>query len=235
VQVARELYPDVRIVEELLPGKGAALRAGLATATGDVIVLLDADGSTNPAEIPAFVGALLSGADFVKGSRFIQGAGTVDMPFYRRLGNWGFVKLVRILFGGNYSDLCYGYNAMWSDVVPRLELNGDGFEIEAMMSLRALRAKLRIVEVASFEEKRIHGVSRLRTFPDGWRVLKAIFHERFRKRMPNESIQGKKGSSIIQASASPDPVTDESAADLDSALSGGVSRSTESGCKSINL
>jgi hypothetical protein len=124
---------------------------------------------------------------------------------------------------------------MWSDVVPRLELNGDGFEIEAMMSLRALRAKLRIVEVASFEEKRIHGVSRLRTFPDGWRVLKAIFHERFRKRMPNESIQGKKGSSIIQASASPDPVTDESAADLDSALSGGVSRSTESGCKSINL
>ena len=61
-----------------------------------------------------------------------------------------------------------------------LELDGDGFEIETMMNIRALRAGLRVAEVPSFEAPRIYGESNLRTFPDGWRVLKTIFRERFR-------------------------------------------------------
>src|SRR5450759_781918 len=89
--VARQLCPDVRVIEEPRPGKGVALRSGFSAAKGDIIVMLDADGSNDPAEIPLFVGALLAGADFVKGSRFLQGAGTADMPMHRRLGNLGFV------------------------------------------------------------------------------------------------------------------------------------------------
>lgn len=167
----------LRLVTQERTGKGAALQSGFAQASGDIIVMLDADGSTDPAEIPNFVGALLAGADFAKGSRFLQGGGTTDMPFHRRAGNWGFVILVRLLFGGRYSDLCYGYNAFWSDVVPLLRLNGDGFEIETMMNVRGLQAGLKIVEVPSFESKRIYGRGRLRTFPDGWRVLKTIWRE----------------------------------------------------------
>ncbi|MHB1131389.1 MAG: glycosyltransferase family 2 protein [Chloroflexota bacterium] len=182
VQVARSIRPDVRIVYEQRKGKGAALRCGFEEATGDIVVMLDADNSMDPAEIPAFLGALVSGADFVKGSRFLQGAGTSDMPFYRKLGNWGFVMLVRLFFGGRYSDLCYGYNAFWRRVLPALDLNGDGFEIETMMNVRALRAGLKIVEVPSFEDKRMYGESRLKTFPDGWRVLMTILHERFARR-----------------------------------------------------
>jgi glycosyltransferase involved in cell wall biosynthesis len=163
-------------------GKGDALRAGFAAATGDIIVMLDADGSTDPAEIPSFVGVLLAGADFAKGSRFLHGAGTTDMPFYRKLGNAGFVLLVRLLFGGRYTDLCYGYNAFWSDVVPELQLDGDGFEIETMMNIRALRAGLNVVEVASCEGRRVHGIGRLRTIPDGWRVLRTIQRERCSRR-----------------------------------------------------
>jgi hypothetical protein len=136
--------------------------------------------STDPAEIPAFVGALLAGADFAKGSRFLQGGGTSDMPFYRKLGNRGFVLAVQLLFGGNYSDLCYGYNAFWSRVLPQLNLDGDGFEIETIMNVRALRAGLRVAEVPSFEANRVYGTSNLRTIPDGWRVLKSIFRERFK-------------------------------------------------------
>jgi glycosyltransferase involved in cell wall biosynthesis len=184
IAVAQQLYPKIRIVQERRPGKGAALRAGFAAATGDIIVMLDADGSTDPAEIPTFVGALLGGADFVKGSRFMQGAGTSDMPRHRKLGNWALVQLVRQFFGGRYSDLCYGYNATWADVVPTLDLDTDGFEIETTMNIRALRARLRVVEVPSFEEKRVHGVGRLRAIPDGWRVLKIIFRERFRPWRP---------------------------------------------------
>jgi hypothetical protein len=123
------------------------------------------------------VGALLAGYDFAKGSRFAQGGGTADMQWYRRLGNLGFVLLVRLLFGGQYSDLCYGYNAFWRRVLPELDLEGDGFEIETMMNVRALRSKLKIAEIPSYEWARLHGTSRLRTVPDGWRVLKTILRE----------------------------------------------------------
>jgi glycosyltransferase involved in cell wall biosynthesis len=176
--VARQLIPEIKIVRQSRPGKGAALQAGFAAAEGDIIVMLDADGSMDPAEIPSFVGALLAGADFVKGSRFLQGGGTADMEWYRRLGNWGLTQLVRLGFGGHFSDLCYGYNAFWRRVVPMMELDGSGFEIETMMNVSALAANLRIYEVPSFEAQRIHGSSNLRTIPDGWRVLKTIITER---------------------------------------------------------
>ncbi len=182
VEVARKLWPTIRIVTQEGRGKGAALRSGFKAATGDIIVMLDADGSTDPAEIPAFVGALLAGADFAKGSRFLQGGGTADMPLYRKLGNWGFVMLARMMFGGNYTDLCYGYNAFWSHVLPPLQLDGDGFEIETMMNVRALNAEFKITEVPSFEDRRVYGEGRLRTFPDGWRVLKTLFKERLNRR-----------------------------------------------------
>lgn len=175
IAVARSLLPTIKVVTEDRPGKGAALRCGFAASRSDIIVMIDADGSMDPAEIPAFVGALLSGADFVKGSRFMQGGGTDDMEWYRRIGNWGFVKLVTWRFGGRFTDLCYGYIAFWRESLRRLSLeNDDGFEIETSMNVQALQARLEISEVPSKEAPRAHGVSNLRTIPDGWRVLKTI-------------------------------------------------------------
>lgn len=175
VAVARELLPEIVVVGQDRPGKGAALRAGFTAARGDILIMIDADGSTDPAEIPAYVGALLAGADFVKGSRFLQGGGTLDMEWFRMLGNWGFVTLVKLRFGGHYSDLCYGYAGFWRDVLPLLELETtDGFEVETGMNIRALRSKLKVAEVPSVEHLRVHGKSNLRTIPDGWRVLKEI-------------------------------------------------------------
>jgi hypothetical protein len=185
LEVARELCPEVQIVLADIRGKGAALQRGFSASTGDIIVMIDADGSNDPAEIPRFVGALLSGADFAKGSRFLQGGGTADMSRFRKAGNRLFVWLVRVLFGSRYSDLCYGYNAFWRDVVDSLTLDGNGFEIETMMNIRALRARLHIVEVPSFEEARIHGESKLQTMRDGWRVLKTIFAERAAPPLPD--------------------------------------------------
>jgi glycosyltransferase involved in cell wall biosynthesis len=182
VEVARTLLPEVRVVRELRPGKGVALRAGFRVARGDIIVTLDADGSNDPAEIPAFVGCLLAGADFAKGSRFAQGGGTTDMPLIRRVGNWGLQRLVRVAFGGRYSDLCYGYNAFWRHVLPVLDGDADGFEIETLMNVRVLAAGMRVTEVPSNEGPRIHGRSHLRTFPDGVRVLRTIIRERRRSR-----------------------------------------------------
>jgi glycosyltransferase involved in cell wall biosynthesis len=175
VDVARQLIPNVVILQQERLGKGAALRSGFAAARGDIIITLDADGSTDPGEIPAFVGALLAGADFVKGSRFAQGGGTDDMEWYRRLGNWGLLQLVRWRFGCRFTDLCYGYNAFWRHVLPYMELSdSSGFEIETSMNIQALRAGLTVCEVASLEFRRVNGASKLRTFPDGWRVLRTI-------------------------------------------------------------
>lgn len=177
VEVARQLCPDVKIVMQQGKGKGSALRQGFAAATGDIIVMIDADGSTSPKEIPMFVGALLSGADFVKGSRFLQGGGTSDMELHRMLGNLGLTTFVKMLFGGGFTDLCYGYNAFWSRVLPKLNLDCDGFEIETLMNVRALTAKLKVMEVPSFESERIYGSSNLNALRDGMRVLKTILRE----------------------------------------------------------
>lgn len=177
-EVARELLPEMKIVLETRPGKGAAMRAGFAAARGDIIITLDADGSHDPREIPRLVRALLEGSDFVKGSRFAAGGGTTDMPPYRKWGNRGLGYLVNWLFNGEITDLCYGYHAFWRyclDVIPLDD--APGFEIDTVIYVRALRQRLRLTEVPSFEGYRFFGFGKLQTLPDGWRVLRTILRE----------------------------------------------------------
>jgi glycosyltransferase involved in cell wall biosynthesis len=196
-ETARRLRPDVRIVMQSRKGKGNALACGFAAATGDIVAMVDADGSADPAEIPKFVQALLDGADFAKGTRFIEGGGSSDITRLRRIGNRILSGLVNVLCHTRYSDLCYGYNAFWRCHVPVLGLNakspaqvdgssayvwGDGFEVETLINIRIARAGLIVREVASFEYSRIHGVSNLNAFSDGLRVLYTILSERYRFR-----------------------------------------------------
>lgn len=205
IAVARRLLPDVVIVEEKRPGKGVALRAGFNAARGDIIITLDADGSADPAEMPLFIGALLSGADFVKGSRFQQGGATRDMEWYRNLGNRGLLALVKLRFGGRYTDLCYGYNAFWRDVLPSIDIEkDDGFEIETSMNIQAMRAGLSVYEVPSIEAERINGVSNLRSIPDGFRVLWTIIRLSFRRVKPANASH--KARRLYQRAVSPAPV-----------------------------
>jgi glycosyltransferase involved in cell wall biosynthesis len=178
IEVARRLRPDARIVTQTGKGKGNALAAGFAAATGDIFVTLDADGSTDPAEIPRFVSALCNGADFVKGSRFAQGGASSDITLTRRLGNWGLNTLVNALYGTSYTDLCYGYNAFWARCLPYMRVDCDGFEVETLINVRIAKGGLVIHEVPSYERDRIHGRSNLHAIRDGSRVLRTIALER---------------------------------------------------------
>lgn len=178
IEVARQLLPSIKVVLQPAPGKGAAMRAGYQAASSDILIVVDADGSNDPREIPRFVQALLEGADFAKGSRFAPHGGTTDMPRVRKLGNSTFVKMVNLLFDTGFTDLCYGYHAFWRYCLEAIDLEDvDGFEIDTALYLRAVRERLRITEVPSFEGFRFHGIGKLQTLPDGWRVLRTIASE----------------------------------------------------------
>ena len=205
IQVARRSRPDIIVIGQTRKGKGNALACGFRVATGDFIVMLDADGSTDPAEIPRFVNALKEGADFAKGSRFMPGAGSSDISRFRQIGNFWLNKIVNLLYGTRYTDLCYGYNAFRRECLTVLGLDGadisgvdkstmlwgDGFEVETLINVRIAKAGLRVAEVPSFEQSRHFGTSNLNAFSDGIRVLRTIHAERKRgtRRALNTSQQ----------------------------------------------
>jgi glycosyltransferase involved in cell wall biosynthesis len=178
VAVARSLRPDVRILPQTGRGKGNALADGFAVCTGEVIVALDADGSTDAAEIPRFVAALCNGADFVKGSRFAQGGSSTDITRIRAIGNRALNTFVNALYGTHYTDLCYGYNAFWARCLPYMRVDCDGFEVETLINVRIAKAGLVVHEVPSDEHPRLHGSSNLHAVRDGSRVLRTIVLER---------------------------------------------------------
>ena len=215
-EVARRLRPDVQIVMQTRRGKGNALACGFAAATGQIIVMLDADGSADAGEIPAFVQALLDGADFAKGSRFARGGGSSDLTRLRTWGNSFLMTLVNRVYRTAYTDLCYGYNVFWRRHLPVLRLDsttpppqdgtkklwGDGFEVETLIAIRVTVARLAIAEVPSFEHSRIHGVSNLTAFSDGFRVLRMIFMERRARQAAMRSPHEFTSTSILEEFAS---------------------------------
>jgi len=191
IETAQRVLPWVKVITQTRKGKGNAMACGFAAATGDAIVMFDADGSADPAEIPAFVRALVAGADFAKGSRFVRGGGSDDITLLRKTGNAGLNGVANALFGTSYTDLCYGYNAFWADILSVLDLPdislppppaggmlwGDGFEIETVLNCRVAAAGMKITEVPSMERERIFGQTNLRTFADGTRVLRTLAAE----------------------------------------------------------
>jgi len=191
VQAARRALPDIITVLQGRRGKGNALAGGFARVTGDIVVMFDADGSADPLEIARFVDALKAGADFAKGSRYTAGGGSVDITRIRSYGNRFLNSIFNVFFQTKYSDLCYGYNAFWADLIPLLDLPdhaapapangsmlwGDGFEIETVINCRFAAAGVAITEVPSVEKMRIFGESNLRAVSDGLRVLKTLLTE----------------------------------------------------------
>ena len=191
VEAARAVMPGIVVVRQTRKGKGNALACGFASATGDIIVMFDADGSADPAEIDRFVAALVSGADFAKGSRSPRiGGGSEDLTHLRNVGNLALNFAANLLFRTRFTDLCYGYNAFWRRMVDVLDLPqsdlpapasgmlwGDGFEIETVINCRMAAARVEITEVPSVELNRIHGETNLNVVSDGLRILRTIVAE----------------------------------------------------------
>ena len=178
LRMAAQSLPTVRSVPQRGTGKGSALRTGFRAATGEYVVMMDADGSMSPEEIPHYLHFLEHGYDFVKGSRFVAGGGSLDLTLIRSLGNRALLAVVNQLYRTRLTDLCYGYCAFRRSFLDELDLRATGFEIEAEMIAHALRSGMRIAEVPSLELPRRSGRSNLHAVADGRRVLRTLLAER---------------------------------------------------------
>lgn len=177
VEIAKRF--GTRIIYDSI-GKGSALRKGMDVAKGNIIITMDADCSHMGSELGLLTEGIKAGFDVCMGSRFIQGGGTEDMPWYRMIGNKFFVFLVNLIWKTNYSDMCYGYRSFRKSCIKKLGLKQEEFGIETEISIKAAKKKLRVLEVPSYEKRRASGESKLRTFRDGWSILKIIVKEMFR-------------------------------------------------------
>lgn len=129
LEVVCALAPDAVVVEQPRSGKGNALVAGLEVLAErglDIGVTLDVDGSADPHEIEDFRRALLAGADYAKGSRLVEEGGSEDLTPVRAWGNRQLTRAFNLAFDADITDLCYGYNALWLDQLPLLDLPDPG-------------------------------------------------------------------------------------------------------------
>ena len=194
-------HPRVnKVLRQRSRGKGAALSLGFAMASCDLVAIIDADGSMDPAELKDFLN-MFPQAEIVKGSRSKKMGGTsADLTILRDLGNRVLTKLCNFWFKENWTDLAYGYAVVDRKALGKLGLSsydemgsvfghksyGQGFEIEALIFCRSSKWGFRVLEVASAEHRRISGSSNLRAIRDGFRVLSAIIIEKNRSK-PYES------------------------------------------------
>lgn len=221
VRLARRFRPDVIVLGQSRTGKGNALAAGFAASTADVVVVLQADGTTDPAEIPRFVATLSAGADLVTGSRLREGGGGADFTPLARRGNRALHALVNVMFGTEFTDLGFGYVAFWRRLLPALDLPssaqapatggrevwGDGFELDTLISVRFAANGLRVREVPSVARPRRDDTGNVTALRAGARVLRAAVGEYRRrvgsrsagtsKRRPPSAVDTKQGRQAI--------------------------------------
>jgi glycosyltransferase involved in cell wall biosynthesis len=176
-ELAKEICPQVNVVCQPGRGKGDALKFGIEQATGDIIITLDADGSTDPVEIPNFINPLLKGYDFVKGSRFLKRR--PRMPLYRQFGNLILSTTANILFGTKYTDVCSGYNAFWKKAFQTMHLSNNGFEMEQEMVVKVKKLGLKAIEVEQYDAGRLSSYSKVSGIKQGFIDLWVIIKERF--------------------------------------------------------
>ena len=173
VEVAEEICPEIKVLYQPGIGKGDAIKYGIQRATSDIVVTLDADGETNPEDIPRFIEPLIAGVDFAKGSRLTRGC-PQNMPWHRWLGNRILASTCNILLGTRYTDVCSGYNAFWKTAFLRLNTKNDGFEMEQEILVRVKKVGLKVAEVEHETMGRLNGSSKVSAIKQGlidWIVI----------------------------------------------------------------
>jgi glycosyltransferase involved in cell wall biosynthesis len=170
VAVANKLLPSIKVLFQSGKGKGDALKCGVASATGDIIVTLDADGTYPSEEMPRFVDAILEGYDFSKGTRFMREK-PACMSRNRQFGNKILAMATNFLFRSKYTDVCSGYYAFRKDLFKKLSLKSNGFEMEQELFVKVAKMKFKVTEVPHSYRRRLYGSSKTQDFRQGFKDL----------------------------------------------------------------
>jgi glycosyltransferase involved in cell wall biosynthesis len=162
-----------RVVHEPRRGYGSAYLAGFTAASGDYIVMADADLTYDFGDIPRFVDELDNGADLVMGNR-MKGIQPGAMPWlHRYVGNPVLSRMLNLFFRTGVHDAHCGMRAVRRAVLPRLDLRTTGMEFASEMVVRAGKEQLEIAEIPIHYHPR-QGESKLSSFRDGWRHLRFL-------------------------------------------------------------
>lgn len=159
-------------------GYGSAFTEGANAATGDIIVLMDADGSHNPADIPLLVEKVREGYDYVMAVRYAPGSRSDDDTLIRHIGNMFFTFLVNLIHKAFIADALYLFTAMRRNRFPDIAPRSRGFEYCVEILIRAHRKGLKIYQIPSIERKRVAGRTKVNAFIDGLKILKTILFTR---------------------------------------------------------
>jgi glycosyltransferase involved in cell wall biosynthesis len=165
-------YQDVVLLQHSVNrGYGAALKTGFASATGDLLSFLDADGTYPPERFPQLCETALAGADLVIGSRMAGEAS--EMPLVRRLGNKIFAGMITLIGNQLVSDSASGMRVFRREILPHLYPLPDGLNFTPIMTTRAIHEKVAMAEVPIPYQERV-GRSKLSVVRDGTRYVHSI-------------------------------------------------------------
>lgn len=177
VKIARKLGFKVIIQKRM--GRGRAFREGFEKVKGDVIIMLSTDGNERPAHIPRILEKIEQGYDVVIATRFGKGK-SFDVTPTRTFGNYFLTFCCNLFSGLKLSDSQNGFRAFTRKALDRMKLEAVRFDIEAEISVKAGKLRLRVTEVPTVEDNREAGQSYLNTYQDGFRIFKRILKEALR-------------------------------------------------------
>lgn len=160
-----------RIVTQEKKGYGAAIMSGVNQSAGDMVLIINADGSQNPKDIPLLLSKMGEGYDMVLASRYLPGAGSEDDTILHYIGNKIFTFLCNILYGLKVSDVLYFFFAAKKEIFEKVKPTSLDAGICVELPIKTHKAGFKIGEIPSFEKKRTAGKAKVNAFTAGFKIL----------------------------------------------------------------